>query len=110
MMKRTSMAMTIAMVEAIAGSGTTSATAPPITPPMIRTGARQHVDAASLTSGRSLFLNRCAHCHMLPAVGKESPENWPRIVAKMSKRSGLKPEQSKSVLGYILAAQATAVH
>ena len=73
---------------------------------MVQSGARQQVDATALASGRALFVSRCAHCHSLPAVGAETAEEWPAIVARMSKRSGLKGEQSKSVLAYILAAQA----
>jgi cytochrome c5 len=109
-MKRTWIALAIVIAGMIAGCATTSSIAPPITAAMIQTGARQHADAASLTSGRTLFLNRCAHCHTLPAVGEKSAEDWPRIVATMSKRSGLKAEQGKSVLAYILAAQASAAH
>ena len=99
--------MTLAIVTAgaIAGSGTPSPAAPAMSPTRAR---QQQVDAASLTNGRSLFMNRCARCHKLPALGKYKAEDWPKIVTKMSKRSGLKAEQSKAVLAYILAARAAA--
>lgn len=90
----------------IAGCETTAPTAPPITAAVIQSGADQRVHVQSLTTGRSLFVSRCAHCHTLPTVGEQSREDWPDIVTAMSTRSGLKAEQSKSVLAYILAAQA----
>ena len=102
------MALVLVIVGAIAGYGTTSQTPPPSAAAMHQTGARQHPNAAGLTNGRALFLNRCARCHTLPAAGKHKAEDWPRIVAKMSKRSGLKEEQSKSILAYILATRAAA--
>lgn len=92
----------------IAGCETTAPTAPPITAAVIQAGADQRVHVQSLTTGRSLFVNRCARCHTLPAVGEQSPEDWPGIVGAMSQRAGLKAEQSKSVLAYILAAQTAA--
>lgn len=56
--------------------------------------------------GRSLFVDRCAHCHALPEIAAHTSEQWPGIVGHMTKRSGLKPEQSSAVLAYILAARA----
>jgi mono/diheme cytochrome c family protein len=72
---------------------------------MVQSGARQHADAAMLATGRSLFVGRCAHCHALPAVAEHTAQQWPGIVEHMSKRSGLKPDQSRAVLAYLLAAR-----
>ena len=71
---------------------------------MVSSGARQHVDAATLTTGRSLFVSRCAHCHALPVIAEHTAEKWPGIVAKMEKRAGLQAAEKNAVLSYILAA------
>jgi cytochrome c5 len=100
--------LTLAAASILTGcESTPSAPAPPVTAAMVQSGARQHYDAASLTTGRSLFVGRCARCHALPAVGGQGTEDWPGIMAEMAKRSGLKPDQTKVVLAYILAAQAS---
>ncbi|MGI8821316.1 MAG: hypothetical protein ACR2ID_10700 [Chthoniobacterales bacterium] len=87
-------------------SGTAPSAAPPVSAAMIHPGGGQHADAGTLAAGRSLFLGRCARCHTLPALAAQSAQQWPATVAKMSKRSGLKPEQGKAVLVYILTARA----
>ncbi|MDQ6655963.1 MAG: hypothetical protein M3Y80_09140 [Verrucomicrobiota bacterium] len=78
--------------------------APEVTAAMTSAGGQQ-ADRAALETGRSLFLARCGHCHTLPAVASHTAQQWPGIVAQMSKRSGLKPEQREAVLAYILAAR-----
>ncbi len=72
---------------------------------MLKSGASQHVDMATLTAGRTLFVGRCARCHALPAVSAHSVTEWHGIVGHMAKRSGLDAEQSEAVLTYILAAR-----
>jgi mono/diheme cytochrome c family protein len=108
MMKRRWIALAIVTVGAIAAGGASSSRASsPTKAAKVPKGPSQQVDPAALTSGRSLFLNRCARCHALPVVSKQSAEKWPKIVAKMSKRSGLKTEQGEAVLAYILAQRAS---
>ncbi len=77
-----------------------------MTAAVLQAGAQQQANLASLTNGRMLLVNRCARCHALPAIGAHSAQEWPGIVANMSKRSGLKPEQSQTLLAYVLAAHA----
>ena len=64
-------------------------------------GAEQKMAA----SGRVLFVNRCARCHSLPKPNDVSAAQWPNILTKMAKRSGLKPEQRQAVLTYLLLAR-----
>lgn len=89
---------------AISGCQSTGPGAPPVTAAMHQSGAGQHADAAILATGRSLFSGRCARCHALPSIADYSTDRWPEIVGQMAKRSGLKPDQSRAVLAYILAA------
>ncbi len=96
----------IALAFAGCETTTTPSPTPPLTAAVLQAGARQQSDPASLASGRMLFVNRCARCHALPVIGATSAQEWPGIVAAMSKRSGLKGEQSQAVLAYILAAHA----
>ena len=91
---------------ALSGCETTAGPgAPPITAATLAAGARQQADPAMLTSGRSLYIGRCARCHALPAVAEHSAEQWPEIVSHMAKRSGLNAQQSRAVLAYVLAAR-----
>jgi cytochrome c2 len=59
-----------------------------------------------LATGRKLFLNRCARCHKLPHPDEFTPAQWSRIVPKMAKRSGLKPEQRDAVIAYLCSQRA----
>src|SRR3954466_2396898 len=54
-------------------------------------------------AGQKLFLSRCARCHQLPRAAAHTPEQWSRIVPKMAKRSGLKPDQRDAVIAYLSA-------
>ncbi len=103
--KRISFIVALLCAGALAGCQSTPSSAPLVSAAMAQSGARQHADMATLTAGRSLFVGRCARCHALPAVSAHSEAEWDGIVAHMAKRSGLKPDQSKAVLSYIIAAQ-----
>src|SRR6187551_2392221 len=106
MMKRRWIVLALVTAGAVAAGEASSRAASPIKAEKVPKSPSQQVDPATLTSGRALFLNRCARCHAIPTVGKQSAEKWPKIVARMSKRSGLKAEQSQAVLAYILAQRA----
>ena len=84
------------------GCGSTSSSAPPITAAFVRAGDRQHANAPTLGQGRSLFLNRCIQCHALPEVSRFDASRLSAIVAKMSGRANLSPEQHEAVLKYLL--------
>jgi mono/diheme cytochrome c family protein len=81
---------------------TTSSSAPPITAAFVRAGAHQDADARTLAQGRSLLLNRCIQCHALPEVSKFDPPRLTVVVAKMSGRANMNPEQHDAVLKYLL--------
>ena len=76
---------------------------PPVTAELARTGARQHVEIATLREGRVLFVSRCIECHTLPAVSSHSAQEWPRLIDEMAGRANLKPTEREAVLAYILA-------
>ncbi len=87
------------------GCETTATSAPPITAPLIRAGTREHADARMLIEGRSLLLNRCIQCHALPEAAKFSPDRLRKILATMSGRANLSPEEHEVLLKYLLAAR-----
>ncbi len=107
-MKMRRLSPTILLLTAALYSGCESTSersgAPEVTAAMT-SGGGQQADRATLETGRSLFLARCGHCHTLPAVAAHTAQQWPGIVAHMSKRSGLKQDQGQAVLAYILAAR-----
>lgn len=82
-----------------------SSTAPPVTAAFVQAGIRQHADATTLTEGRRVYLNRCIQCHALPHVARYDPPRLTRILAVMSARASLTPEQHDAVLKYLLTAR-----
>ncbi|MFL6530206.1 MAG: c-type cytochrome [Chthoniobacterales bacterium] len=68
-----------------------------------RPKANPQADLALAAAGHKLFLSRCSRCHQLPRATAHTPEQWSRIVPKMARRSGLKPEQRDAVLAYLSA-------
>lgn len=94
-------ALAFIVLSALAGCETTpSANAPGATVSNIPAPPND----ARLAGGRALFIGRCARCHALPKIAAYPAEKWPSLVAEMSKRSGLKPVQSDSMVEYILSA------
>jgi mono/diheme cytochrome c family protein len=79
-----------------------SSSAPPITASFIRAGLRQNGDARTLAQGRVVFLNRCIQCHALPTIAGFDARQLKVIVAQMSGRANLSPEQQEAVLKYLL--------
>jgi hypothetical protein len=75
---------------------------PPVTAAFVRSGMREHADAATLTEGRKVFVNRCIACHALPDVSKFDSARIPGIVSWMSGRAHLTPEQKDAVTKYLL--------
>jgi mono/diheme cytochrome c family protein len=63
------------------------------------------VTAATLATGRDLFLARCNGCHGYPDPAAIPDERWPAIVEKMGGKSGLGADERGEVLHYILAAR-----
>ncbi|MEY2489424.1 MAG: Quinohemoprotein amine dehydrogenase alpha subunit, hem binding [Verrucomicrobiota bacterium] len=54
-------------------------------------------------SRRLLLVNRCIQCHAPPNAAKLSPERLRRVLATMSRRAHLSPEEHEAVLHYLLA-------
>jgi cytochrome c2 len=84
-----------------------SSTAPPVTASFIRAGLRENGDARTLVQGRTVFLNRCIQCHALPKVAGFDAPRLTAIVARMSGRANLSPEQHQAVLKYLLTVRST---
>ena len=85
-----------------------SSTAPPVTAAFVQAGARQNADATTLTQGRTVLLSRCIQCHTLPDVTRYEAPQLKAIVAAMSPRASLTPEQHDAVLKYLLTARTQA--
>jgi mono/diheme cytochrome c family protein len=83
-----------------------SSSAPPVSASFLRASAHKQGDARILSQGRALFLNRCIQCHALPEVAQFNATRLTAIVAKMSGRANLSPEQHDAVLKYLLAVRA----
>lgn len=82
------------------------ALAPPVSPSFIQAGVLEHADEGTLAQGRVLFLNRCIQCHALPEVSRFYAPRLTAIVAKMSGRANLSPQQHEAVLKYLLTVRA----
>jgi mono/diheme cytochrome c family protein len=52
-------------------------------------------------AGRKLYVAKCAKCHKFYDPAKYSDEDWRMWMAKMSKKSKLKPEQEEILSRYI---------
>ena|SRR5437016_2924957 len=86
----------------LAGCQSDLKSAPPVTESFIRAGLRENADGRSLAEGRRVFLNRCILCHALPKVARFDAARLTAIVATMSGRANLNPEQREAVLKYLL--------
>ena len=94
--------LTIAVVLLASCQSSLSSAAPPITASFLRASAGKNRDGRVLAEGRALFLNRCIQCHALPEVARFDAPGLTAIVAKMSGRANLNPEQHEAVLQYLL--------
>lgn len=90
----------------LAHAGCESGSYAPMTPAVVRAGARAHVDETVLREGRTLFVSRCIECHTLPIVHRYDAAAWPWLVDDMSARAGLKRSERDAVVAYILAVRA----
>ena len=64
------------------------------------------VTIEDLTTGRSVYVQKCAGCHNLYRPAKYTPARWPDLVAKMSKRSKLAGEEQRLIASYLSATSA----
>jgi mono/diheme cytochrome c family protein len=87
-------------------SGCQSYLPAPMTPEVVRAGARAHVDEQALRQGRALFVSRCIECHALPVISSRPAAEWPGLVDEMAPRADLRQRERNAVLAYILAVRA----
>jgi mono/diheme cytochrome c family protein len=83
-----------------AGFAFTSFSGQPAPSPQIELTPQQLEDSV-LTVGRSLYMNNCNRCHALPDVRSYSEPRLTAIVAKMSRKAQMTPEQHDAVLKYL---------
>jgi mono/diheme cytochrome c family protein len=61
---------------------------------------------AYLETGRAIYVGQCTHCHSAKPVSEYSAEAWTqKIMPRMAKKAKLTPEQTQTVLDYVLAAR-----
>ena len=89
-----------------AGFAFSSFSAQPAPSPQIELTPQQLEDGV-LTAGRSLYLNNCNRCHVLPDVRYYSAPRLTAIVDKMSRKAQLTPEQHDAVLKYLQTIRST---
>src|SRR3954466_10288327 len=87
----------------LASCETSSKCAPPVNAAFLQASHRKDSDSRALEAGRTIFVNRCIACHALPNVAAHEPTRIPGIVAVMSHRAHLTPEQKELVTKYLLA-------
>jgi hypothetical protein len=75
-------------------------TAPPVNPAI--TGSSN--DFKFLSSGRQIYLTRCARCHIAQPVRKYSREQWDQLLPEMSGLSKLNTNQTADLRAYVLYA------
>jgi mono/diheme cytochrome c family protein len=84
---------------ALVGCVTIKETVPPVA-----TLAVRGKNTGQLETGRSLYLQKCAGCHVAATVREHPASDWPDIIGIMSKKAKLSPADKQAVLAYVLAA------
>ena len=82
----------------LGGCRTLAEIAPPVVPAMSG-------EISSLSSGRQVYLNRCASCHSLEAVDDYTPAEWAKLLPEMNRKSKLNPLQAEQLHQYLLSAR-----
>ncbi len=64
-----------------------------------------NVNVASLESGRTLYVERCAGCHQLREPSSETPLAWPTLVAEMRDEHGvhLTQDEERGIVSYLVS-------
>lgn len=63
---------------------------------------------ATLSEGRSLFVERCSGCHTLPIPAEHRAAEWPDVMKRMTPFVRMTPEQLQSVERYLIVASEVA--
>ncbi len=82
----------------LGGCRTLAEIAPPVQPAM-------NGDVAVLSSGRQIYLQRCASCHSLEAVDDYTAAEWDELLPAMNRKSKLNPAQADQLRQYLLSAR-----
>ena len=77
----------------------------PAPTPQIELTPQQQEDLV-LTTGRSLYLNNCNRCHVLPDVRPYTEPRLTAIVDKMSRKAQLTTDQHDAVMKYLQTVRA----
>src|SRR4051794_4397822 len=62
-----------------------------------------------LVAGRTIYVERCSGCHMLPLPDSKSAEAWPKVIDEMADRSKLSKDERTRVLRYLVTVSQGAV-
>jgi hypothetical protein len=85
--------------------GCASRLPPPTDADVLRASARwPETTLASLSRGRSLYIDHCSGCHALHLPTERPPSAWPAIVTEMQERSRLDAEKSTVLVRYLVTA------
>jgi mono/diheme cytochrome c family protein len=103
--KVTRLAAVTLVVFGAVGFGSTSFSALPAPSPQIELTPQQLQDSV-VAAGRSLYLNNCNRCHVLPDVRPYDAPRLTAIVDKMSRKAQLTTEQHDAVLKYLQSIRA----
>lgn len=74
------------------------ASAPPPLPPRADTASLSLEDTLA---GRALYINKCARCHKFYDPANYSAKDWAKWMAKMSRKSKLKPTEQELLVRYL---------
>lgn len=74
--------------------------------PPVATFAAQSTGAkrAQLEQGRTIYVTKCAKCHVPEPVHRYSPSRWEGILAEMTEETKLGSAESAAVRAYVFAA------
>jgi mono/diheme cytochrome c family protein len=61
---------------------------------------------SQLEAGRTIYVSQCAHCHKPMPIREFTYDDWTgKIIPQMSKKAKLTPDETKSLVAYIVAAK-----
>ena len=60
-----------------------------------------------LNAGREYYIQRCSGCHSLKAPARYSPQQWEKFLAEMKTKAGVKDDEEKMILKYLVTISET---
>jgi nitrate/TMAO reductase-like tetraheme cytochrome c subunit len=67
---------------------------------------RAHVELAELERGRTLLIQKCGNCHVVPHPTEHAALEWPKKLGEMAVRSGLNGPQRHLIEQYLVTMSA----